>query len=344
MVNPTDEVLTNYRHLIETRRELAEKEVEVADETRTRDGTRITLLSNINLLSDLEAAERFKAEGVGLYRSEFPFLVRADFPSEEEQFRIYSRICEKSGEKEVTFRTLDVGGDKILPYHQQEDEEMNPFLGMRGIRFSLRYPIIFCQQLRALLRAGHGRVLNIMFPMVTSLDDFLDAKGIVNECIYELQQEGVPHNSQPNLGVMIEVPSAVEVVNELAEEVQFLSIGTNDLIQYMLAVDRTNQNVADLYINFHPAVLRAMNKVADAAIRNDITLSICGKMATDPHMLAFLLGIGIKKLSVAPRSIPQVQNTIKELHIEDAHFAARKMLGYGEISEIVEFLKTHVTG
>ena len=332
-LNPTDEITKKYRELRDTS-EIQIDESEIRPETLTRDGTRINIHANINLLSDIDTANRMKAEGIGLYRSEFPFIVRANFPSEEEQFRIYQRIVEKMPGKDIVLRTLDIGGDKALPYHSHD--EANPFLGLRAIRFSLKNKPIFCQQLRGMLRANSPK---IMFPFISSLDDFLEAKEITLECRQDLIAEGLKI-PMPKIGAMIELPAAVEIAEELARACDFFCLGTNDLIQYMLAVDRTNENVSDYYLAYHPAVLRALKKVADAASKFDLDISVCGDLAHDVTMLPFIIGIGIKKISVEPRAILRVQQAINNMHVGDCYTTASKLLSMGSIREIRAYLET----
>ena len=333
-LDPSEKVLAQYEALIKP--EEAPPEV-VQPETFTRDGTKITLHCNVNLLSDMEYARQNLAEGVGLYRSEFPFIVRDEFPSEEAQRLIYEKIFAGLPGKEITLRTLDVGGDKKLPYHQHL-EEANPFLGLRAIRFSLKNPQIFKQQLRGMLRAGHNKELRIMFPFISSVDDFLAAKDMLEECKRELEAEGLPFNPNPEIGPMVELPAAVEIIDELARESDFLSIGTNDLIQYLLAVDRTNESVSSLYVCHHPAVLRSVYRIVNAAINNDVDVSVCGDMALNSDMLKFLIGIGVRKISIDAQHIPRIQSFISGLHTEEARRHARKLLRYGTLREVNRFL------
>lgn len=336
--NPSPDVLRSLRELADNRRAVEREEQLVGDRTETRDGVRVRLLCNINMLSEIPAARRLKAEGVGLYRSEFPFIVRSDFPSEEEQFRVYRKLIDGMAGRPVVFRTLDIGGDKMLSYFPRANES-NPFLGLRAIRFSLRHRDIFARQLRALLRAGHDTELQIMFPLVSSVEDLADARAVVQSCIQELAAEGVPHNERPRLGAMIELPSAVEIAEELAQEADFLSIGGNDLVQYMLAVDRTNEHISDLYVAYHPAVLRALNRVAVAARRHDKPLSFCGEMAADPKLIPFLIGIGIRALSVEARQIPRVHQTVIGLSAEEASENARRILELGRVRDVAKALE-----
>lgn len=335
---PGPDVISKFENLKEARYRAEELESRVQPSTATRDGQRVQLLANINLLSDLKVAQRLKAEGVGLYRSEFPFIVRNDFPSEEEQYRIYRTLVEQMPGKVVVFRTLDIGGDKMLSYFQTVNEA-NPFLGLRALRFSLRHRDIFSQQLRAFLRAGTGSRIRIMFPLVSSVDDFLQVKGIVSECAKALEAERIPHCSNPELGVMIELPSAVEIAAELAREADFLCIGSNDLVQYILAVDRTNEDIADLYLPYHPAVLRSLKRIVDAAEREKADLSLCGDIATDNRIIPFLLGIGIRTLSMDSVRIPKVQKRVGELTIPECRETASAMLSMSRISDIEAFLQ-----
>lgn len=332
-INPEKTVVDHYEELAHSR-ERAKAEPDLAQlPPVTQDGEAVTLLANINLLSELPVAARYRACGIGLYRSEFPYIVRSNFPSEEEQYRIYRKVLEGMPRGEVTFRTLDVGGDKILTYFSTVPEA-NPFLGVRAIRLSLTRRDIFEPQIRAFLRAGCGREYGIMFPMISSVDEFLEAKGVVSQCARELKNEGVEHNPAPRLGVMIEIPAAVEVVDELAALSDFLCLGTNDLVQYMLAVDRTNEHAASFYIPHHPAVLRALNKVVAASLRAGKPLSICGEMAGSERLLPFLLGIGLRRFSLDSRKIPVVRDRVRNLSLAACRETARKLLDCSRISEV----------
>jgi len=339
-LDPGPSVLQQYDSLVN--RQEAER-LSVKPETFTRDGAKIKLLSNINLLSDIEFATENQAEGIGLYRSEFPFIVRDEFPSEEAQRLIYEKIYQGMPEKEVVLRTLDVGGDKKLPYHPH-DEEANPFLGLRAIRFSLQNLPVFKQQLRAMLRASAGRKLRIMFPFISSVDDFEEAKEVLMECIRELEEEGLPHSSDPEVGLMVELPAAVEIIDELAAAADFFSIGTNDLIQYLLAVDRTNESVSSMYVCHHPAVLRAVARIVESAVTNGVDVSVCGDMALNEDMLKFLVGIGIRKISIDPQQIPRVQAFLCGLHTKEARTHARKLLGCGTLREVNQLLDVDGNG
>jgi len=338
-IDPDENIIRGFDVHHDARREIESLAERMKEESITRDGEVVHVMANINMLSEINTARALKAEGIGLYRSEFPFIIRSSFPSEEEQFRVYRAIIDKMEGREVIFRTLDVGGDKMLSYFPGV-EESNPFLGLRAIRFSFRYQDIFREQLRALLRAGADTNLKIMFPMVSSVDDFFQARDIVRECVALLADEKTPHNAAPQLGAMIELPAAVEVADELAREADFLSIGGNDLVQYMLAVDRTNQHISDLYVSHHPAVLRALKRVADAGHNHGIPVSFCGEMATDPKILPFLLGIGLRRFSVESRAIPRMRETLAQLDSGEMARFADRVLRLGRITEVHEALQS----
>lgn len=339
VVRPGPEAIQTMKDLI---RSLADRDRlarQTRDETRSRDGTEIQLLANLNLLTELDVALSVKAKGIGLYRTEFPFIVRSTFPTEEEQYMGYKRILEEMEGRPVVFRTLDIGGDKALSYFPSPHEN-NPFLGLRALRFSLRNPAIFKQQLRALLRAAHGNPqARVMFPLVASLDEFRAARELAETCQRELEIEKVSHR-MPDLGVMVELPSAAVMSNELAAEADFLSIGSNDLIQYLLAVDRTNDEVADWYAPHNPAVLRSLHFIVKAARKANKPVSICGNIASDPGMLTFLLGIGLRTLSLDPHTIPGVQRCISEIDVNEAREQTLRMLSFGSSEEVSEYMKS----
>ncbi|MDF7798028.1 phosphoenolpyruvate--protein phosphotransferase [Pontiellaceae bacterium B1224] len=335
-LHPGCEVYDKYREL-ESAWKMLHDASDMKEQTLTKCGEQVNIYANINLLSDLKPAREFKVEGVGLYRSEFPFIVRNDFPTEEEQYVIYKKLVDQMEGRTVTFRTLDIGGDKMLSYYSNVTEA-NPFLGMRAIRFSLQNKDIFTQQLRAFLRAGANADTRIMFPLVSSVDDFIAARDIVQECMISLDAEGIAYNPKTKLGVMMELPSAVEVVDELAHEADFLSIGSNDLIQYMLAVDRTNEMVSKLYLAHHPAILRAINRIVSAGMTHNIDVSICGDLSADPRMLPFLLGVGLKKFSIDSVNAPTVQRLVNATNLAEAEEIANCMLDFGRISEVEAFL------
>ncbi len=303
----------------------------------TRDGTGVNILMNINLLSDLKQVEIDDIDGVGLYRTEFPFMIRNGFPSEEEQLIIYRKLIKDLKGKPAAFRTLDIGGDKVLSYYDVV-HEANPFLGMRSIRFSLEHEDIFIQQIRAILRAGAGADLKIMFPMVSSLDEFLQARGIVYRSIETLAKEGYPHNENPQIGMMVEIPSVIPIIGHLAEEADFFSIGTNDLIQYTIAVDRTNEKVEHMYIPHHPAILASLKAISHAGIEAGIPVSICGDMANNEKYIPFLLGVGIRNFSVDAMYIHRLRNAVSGTAISEAESIAEEMLSMKTIKDLDAYM------
>lgn len=340
-VDPDKGVVAKFVEKEHLRAQAGEVRLLVRPQTFTKDGVRIRLLANINLLGDAAVAEDYAAEGVGLYRTEFPFIIRTDFPLEEEQHVIYRRLVEMMKGREVTFRTLDIGGDKMLSYYDHS-KEANPFLGLRSIRFLLRHKDIFAQQIRAILRAAggeEGRGVRIMFPMISSMDEWFEAKALVLDCVAELKASQSFFQSDPVLGMMVELPSVLPMIDELAREAGFFSIGTNDLTQYMLAVDRTNEKVADLYMAHHPSVLRALKVVADAANRHGCDLSVCGDMAHEPRYMPFLVGIGIRKFSLDARYIPKVQARLLTLDAGKAVGHAQNLLSMLRLKDIESALK-----
>ncbi len=314
---------------------------DLPETTVTKDGRRIRVNVNVNILHDAEAGFERKAEGIGLYRSEFPFLIQNDFPSESQQYYVYEKICSIAGDKEVILRTLDIGGDKLPGYIDTIAEE-NPFLGFRGIRYSLEAMDIFHEQIKAMLRAGAETELKILFPMVSSLDEFLAAKEAVGQCLTEMAEGDTPYCKHPRLGAMIEIPSAIEIVEELAEEADFLSVGTNDLIMYLLAVDRGNERVGSLHTSFHPSVLRALNRLVDGIKKVypniDGYLSVCGDAAGDPLMLPFLIGIGIDSFSVEPAKLVTIKEVIGKISYEACKELSQRLIKARSTDEIVEIL------
>ncbi|MFC1781280.1 phosphoenolpyruvate--protein phosphotransferase [Planctomycetota bacterium] len=336
-LDPSDDILERFESQQKARLTLEQQKLSVKPLTTTRDGTRIHLLANVNLLADLRVACELQCEGVGLYRTEFPFMIRSNLPTEAEQFLTYSKLVELVKDKPVTFRTLDIGGDKTLLFYR-DIKEQNPALGLRSIRFSLQNKTVFSEQIRAMLRAGAGADLRIMFPMISSIDEFCDARDIVNECLDELSKHRIEHNSKPKLGIMVELPSVIELIDDFTKEADFFSIGTNDLIQFMVGVDRTNENVASLYVPHHPSVLRALKKVVQSANQADREVTVCGDMAHDERYIPFLLGTGVRHLSMDPHYLPRIQQAISNIDINEAQLIAEKMLAQSKISELKQSL------
>jgi phosphotransferase system enzyme I (PtsP) len=337
-IDPLPDVIQTIKEARRQDRKLAVRQDPARPETLMADGTRVTLLANINLFSDLKLAMKLNAEGVGLYRTEFPFLIRSDFPTEAEQFVIYRRIVDYLAGKEIIFRTLDIGGDKIISYYQNY-QEANPVLGMRSIRFSLKNIEGFKQQIRAILRTcPFGRV-KIMFPMISSLDEFLKARSVLYQCLNELREEGMSFDQKPQVGMMIEVPSLVEIMDELADVADFFSIGTNDFVQYMLGVDRANEKVADYYLPHHPAVLRSLKRIVEVAVRRNKEIAVCGEMAHQSCYIPFFLGIGIRIFSMDAVYIPQIQKQIESISLREAKDLTGQILDKGAIADLSDFFE-----
>lgn len=308
----------------------------------TVDGRRVELAANIGTPRDIPDALDNGAEGVGLYRTEFLFMDQPQLPSEEEQYEAYKAVAESMQGRPVIIRTLDIGGDKHIPYLDMP-EEMNPFLGWRAIRVCLDRPDLFKTQLRAIWRAGcHGNV-KVMFPMISSVDEVRRAKALLEEARQELVARGVPVAPNLSVGIMIELPSAALVADQLAREVDFFSIGSNDLIQYTLGVDRMNQRIAHLYDPLHPGVLRLIKMVIDAAHRHGKWAGMCGEMAGDTMCTPLLLGMGLDEFSMSARAIPRVKNLVRSLSLEACRAVAEKALQCASSAEVRELLRAMET-
>lgn len=333
-VDPSEQVRRQFEERNRVRQKTAGVAITMQPETHTSDGTRVHLLANINLLSELTLARDLKAEGVGLYRSEFPFIVRSVLPSEEEQRLVYDQLFRQMGNRPVNVRTLDIGGEKILPYLNMP-QEANPELGLRSIRFLLKHRDVFDQQLRAILRAGaRTEKLGIMFPMISSLDEFEAARQAVYDAMADLEREQLEHNARPAIGTMIEMPSVLTIIDELAAAADFFAIGTNDFIQYMLGVDRTNENVSGYYQPFHPSILRALARIVERVNLQAKPLSVCGETAHDPEFIYFLIGIGVRRLSVDPQFLPLVQRAIGSVALDQSQAYARELVAAASLREV----------
>ncbi len=337
-VNPSIDVVREY-HRLDKEYRAFNLELEALRDTPavTSDGHRVNLYANVGLYGDLHFARLHGAEGVGLYRTEFPFLSYKDFPNEEEQLALYVKVIERMQGRPVTIRTLDLGADKYPSYLTIGREE-NPFLGWRSIRISLELPEIFKAQLRAILRAGAHGPVRILFPMISSLEELRRVKELLEEAQRELEESGQPFDRAMPVGIMIEVPAAVWIAPRLIEEVDFFSIGTNDLIQYLLAVDRNNSKVAPLYEPLHPAVLAAIADVAQAAKDAGKLVGMCGEMASDPLCTLPLLGMGLDDLSMGPFFIPVVKRFIRSVKFSLAEEVARDIRGLATAKDVKGYL------
>ena len=324
-ISPSEKIREEFKRLVEEEAALSNELSELRDlPAKTEDGIEISLLVNSGLLSDITPSLQSGAEGIGLYRTEFPFMERQKFPSEEEQRNIYRQVLESFHPRPVTLRTLDVGGDKALPYFPIEED--NPFLGWRGIRITLDHPEIFLVQIRAMMRASLNlNNLSILLPMISDITELNEALGLIHQVYGELLEEG-DEIIMPKIGVMIEVPSAVYQAANLARRVDFFSIGTNDLTQYLLAVDRNNARVASLYDSLHPSVIRAILQVVEGAAAHNIPVSVCGEMAGDPIAALLLLAMGIDSLSMSVSSLPRVKWVIRKVTRAKAREVLNKVL------------------
>ena len=335
-INPDKVTLDLYKQKTERERIKQEKlrQLQLSD-SKTATGIKIKLLTNIGVLDELEIIKDLSCEGIGLFRTEFLYLGKQNLPSEEEQFTVYKELAEKMNPMPVTIRTFDLGGDKLAPLGSEKQEE-NPYLGNRGIRFSLSRPDIFSPQVRAILRASVFGKVQIMFPMIIDAEDFRKAKKFVQNCQQELSVQGIAFSQEIPLGAMIEIPSAALCSEELARECDFLSIGTNDLVQYTLAADRNNENVTSYYIQHHPSVLGLIKQTVKSAKKYQTPLSVCGEMASHPQYIPLLIGMGITELSVNPGSFWIAKSIVQKC--DDRLFALTENLDFVTPIYIVEHL------
>jgi len=334
ILNPTDQTLFQYGQLSQIKASLEEKLQEIRSQPAVMlDGKPIHLSANIEDQNDIEAVIKYGAEGVGLFRTEFLFINHEKTPTEEEQYKVYREVAAALNPHPVIIRTLDLGGDKFVS-HLQLAQEMNPFLGWRAIRFCLAQPELFCAQLRAILRASASGNVKMMYPMISGLDELNQANALVEKCKTELRAEKIPFNEEMKIGAMIEIPSAALIAGTLAQHAKFFSIGSNDLIQYTLAADRTNEKVSHLYEPTHPAIIRLIKMTVDAAHQNGIWAGVCGEIAGDPALAPLLIGLGVDELSAAPVIIPQVKYIIRRLKLSEAQALAEFALQCESPSEI----------
>lgn len=339
VVNPDEETLQRYRKE-GTRIKAFVKRLEGLKDfpAQTRGGHRVDLVANLEIPEEIPSILAHGAEGIGLYRTEFFYLNRADLPSEEEHYRAYRLVAEKMSPHSVIIRTLDLGGDKFTS-HLDIPHEMNPFMGWRAIRFCLERPDIFKVQLKAILRASaHGK-LKIMYPMISGVEELRKANIMLEEVREELRQENISFDENLEVGVMIETPSAAVTADILAKEVKFFSIGTNDLIQYSLAVDRINEKIAYLYEPNHPAVLRTIKNVIDAGHREGIWVGVCGEMAAEPELAIVLLGMGLDEFSMSAVALPEIKKIIRSVTMKEAKKIAKQALTFSTAGEVKEYIR-----
>ncbi len=339
IIRPAEDTLVRYE---ERKIDYEEYKAVITSESNapaeSTDGVRLAVMGNIELPEEVSALLNYGGDGIGLYRTEFQYFNRPDFPDEDELFDKYKDVVEAMHPKPVTIRTLDINGDKALN-NQFSAEEANPALGLRAIRYCLIKPRVFKDQLRAILRAAAFGNTRILFPMISTYFEIREANRILNEAAESLEKDGLPYNRDIEIGAMIEVPSAVIMADVIAESVDFFSIGTNDLIQYALAIDRGNEQVAHLFQPLDPAIIRMLKHVADVAREKDIKIFMCGEMAGTPHHIPLLLGIGMDELSMNPQAIPDIKRVIRSLNVADARSFLKEVLKQTTAKSTFELIK-----
>jgi phosphotransferase system enzyme I (PtsI) len=343
-VNPSSDLLDDYQHTIRAFEQYRERVVKQATQAvKTKDGVSISINANCCTEVDLNQAKENGADGVGLFRTEFMFYVHATFPTETEQFEIYKEILTRFPDKPIVFRTLDIGGDKFLPYFSMP-KQLNPFLGWRALKISFELPLLFKTQIKAILRAAQWGQARILFPMVTSYQDVIKVKEYIFLCKEELTKEGIEFNPHVPCGAMIEIPSAVSCLEDIAQEVDFLTIGTNDMTQHLLAVDRNNPRVAPFYISHHPAMIFVLEEIVRKAGLLGKPVSLCGEMASNPYYAILLFGLGITNLSMVPSYVPIMKDIVRNISLKEAREVAAyvKKLKYSH--QILLYLKEKTIG
>ncbi len=339
VINPTEEVSQS---LLQRKKRIRAVERDVLKyatlPAETRDGVRVLLQANIEMVDEVPSAKMYGAEGIGLYRTELLYLNRKELPTEEEHFQTYRQLAEKVYPAMATIRTLDIGGDKFLSNYSK-DNEMNPAMGLRAIRFSFKEMDIFKTQLRGILRASAYGKLRILFPMISGINEIRRAKAILEEVKKGLTKAKIPFDPNLPIGAMIEIPSASLIADLLAQEVDFFSIGTNDLIQYSLAVDRINEHVSYLYEPLHPAILRSIRGVVQSAHQRNIPVAICGEMAAEPAYTLILLGMGLDEFSMHPVAIPKVKRILRMSRFEETLTLVEKIFQFSTASEIESYVR-----
>jgi phosphotransferase system enzyme I (PtsI) len=339
IVDPDEKTIGEYRQFAAQQVEFVHSLDSLRDlPAVTRDGHEVTLLGNIEFPSEVANVLEKGGQGIGLYRTEFLYLGSTTDPSEEEHYQAYKEVLDKCGGRPVVIRTADLGADKYTQSRARMPER-NPFLGLRSIRYCLQNLPMFKTQVRAILRASIGAQVSVMFPLITNLLELRQAKTVVRDVMEDLEEEGIDYRADVPVGMMVETPSAALQCDAYASEVDFFSIGTNDLIQYTLAVDRGNERVASLFMPAHPAVLRLIKEVIRAGQRYGITVSLCGEMAGDPQFTMLLLGLGLRTFSAAPPAIPEVKKIIRSITMEQALQVARRVMSFDSDKEIINFLR-----
>ena len=341
ITNPDEETVKKYAAMGES---FSIFEKKLVDELKnqpavTKDGYEVSIYANIELPQEIQLALKYGAKGIGLLRTEFLYNTPQRLPIEREHFDIYKKIAVQSGEKEVVIRTLDLGADKMEV--NNGSKEKNPFLGCRAIRLAFQQPQVFRTQLRAILRASEYGNTSIMFPMISSMDELIKAKDMLAEVKNELRADKIPFNENIRVGIMIEVPSAALIADLLITQVDFFSIGTNDLIQYTLAVDRGNERVASLYQPTHPAVLRLIKKVIDEGAKHHKTVAMCGEMSGDWLYTILLLGLGLKVFSMAPIVIQEIKKIIRSVTYAEAKKISNEVMSFQNAQETLDYLKKY---
>ncbi len=344
IINPSESVVEVYKRRKERYENYGKALFHYKDlPCETTDGKRIKLMGNMEIMEEIDPLIEHGAEGIGLYRTEFLYLNRKDLPAEDEHVKAYKQIVKKMAPNPVIIRTLDIGGDKFLS-HMEMAKEINPAMGLRAIRFCLKNSEIFKTQLRGILRASANGKVKIMFPMISGMEELRRAKAYLEEAKAELKAEGKPFDPNIEVGVMIEVPSAAIIADLIVKEVSFISIGTNDLLQYSLAIDRVNEHVAYLYEPFHPAVLRIIKTVADAANKAGVSVGVCGEMAGEPEYAFLLLGFGIDQLSMNAFSILKVKRLIRSVSFSEAKKICKVITGFATAKEVENYINLKLPG
>jgi phosphotransferase system enzyme I (PtsI) len=343
ILHPDEETIARYRYEVDQQRSQARKLEAFRDlPAQTLDGTRIQLLGNIEFPYEVEQCKERGSDGIGLYRTEFLFLAGAEQPTEDEQFAAYSEVAQAMGEQPVVMRTIDLGADKIPNLPAPEDEP-NPFLGLRSIRLALKHRELFRTQLRAILRASVAGNIRMMFPLVSTLMELRTAKSVLQDAKEDLDEEGQKYDRNMKVGMMVEVPSAVLMMDHFAHEVDFFSIGTNDLIQYALAVDRSNKDVAGLYTASDPSVLRLIQMAVKTAHEHDVAISMCGQMCGNPLYTMFLLGLGLRSLSVTPAAIPEIKRVCRSVELPQCQQVTERALKFDSAHLVRTYLKEELS-